>query len=160
VKREINIKRSRGITLLLAGSLATTLGQGCSREIVPPSPSGHAKVLQAWQLDDDQDQDNNTYVPGFGYYQSVYHTWFPYPMNWYYPGTGYYYGGSWNDEPFRGTVPVRSRPSATSLGEVHEFSRTGARPASWRAGTFTSTFGESLHGIFRGGFGRGFHFSS
>lgn len=159
MNRDVIITRSKGITLLLAGTLATTIWQeGCTYdELQPPAPPRDSRIVGARQLRDDQDQDNNTYVPGFGYYHSAYHSWYPYPFNWYYPDYGYYYGGEWNDGPYKGSVPPRSRPSAESISEVHEFIRTGSKPGAWRNGSFKSTFGRFMRGVSRGGFGSGFH---
>jgi hypothetical protein len=152
------IGRSQGITLLLAGTLVT-LGwmQGCGYdELIPPVPR-NGRILTPRQVRDDDDQDNNTYIAGYGYYHSAYRSWYPYPFNWYHPDYGYYYGGQWNDAPFRGPVPVRSRPSGESLAELRDFVHTGARPAGWRSAGFGSDFGRFARGISRGGFGSAFH---
>lgn len=158
MSRDIRIGRSQAIQLLFAGAVVTALAlEGCGYdELKPPAP-GNSRIVQARQLRDDDDQDNNTYVPGFGYYHSAYHSWYPYPFNWYYPDYGYYYGGEWNDNPYRGPVPPRSRPSGASLAEVHEFIHTGGKPAAWGNAGFRSTFGRFARGVSRGGFGSGFH---
>jgi hypothetical protein len=158
VERDKSIGRSQAITLLFAGTMVTSVMiNGCYYDELQPPPPGNSRIVQARQLRDGDDQDNNTYVPGFGYYHSAFHAWYPYPFNWYYPDYGYYYGGGWNDAPFKGPVPPRSRPSGESLAEVHQFVRNGAKPAAWHNGSFGSTFSRFARGISRGGFGSGFH---
>jgi hypothetical protein len=150
--------RSSGISLLFAGAMVTASWiEGCGYdEIRPPQPT-NSKILLPGQVKDDQDVDNNSYIPGYGYYHAIDHRWHPYPFNWYYPQYGYYYSGGWNDTPFRGSIPEKSRPSAGALAVEHRFARTGVRPEEWTGGGFRSSFERFSRGISRGGFGGAFH---
>lgn len=163
MKNERKLRRSQTVVLLLGGALATTMGPaGCSSQDddnVPPPPPPNTGVVQAGQVQDNQDLDNNSYVPGIGYYHSPFHTWFPYPFNWYYPGRGYFYGGSWNPTGYSGVVPARSRPTSESLGAMRDFVRGSSSSSRTPTGGFS---GGGYHpgSVIRGGFGHSSHFSS
>jgi hypothetical protein len=131
--------------------------QGCGYDEIRPPPPGNSRILLPGQVRDDEDLENNTYVPGFGYYHALDHRWYPYPFNWYYPQYGYYYGGGWNDRPYGGPVPERSRPSPQALAVERRFARTGSKPEEWRGGGFRSDFARFSRGISRGGFGGALH---
>ena len=152
--------------LLLSGALATTIGQpGCRPdEPQPPAPIG--TIVPANQLVADRDQDNNFYVPGVGYYHSVYHTWAPYPFNWYAPGHGYFYAGHWQPNAYSGPIPLRSRPLPGALSAALNMIRRNSESAAWAPSGggghgfgFGSSGGEAATsgGISRGGFGSSAH---
>ncbi len=158
------MKRSQSIFLLLSGALATTIGPaGCSDNQDPPPPPATGRTVAADQLRADQDQDNNSYVPGTGYYHSLYHTYYPYPFNWYSPGHGYYYAGGWQATPFAGLVPDHSRPTASTIASVQQSVRSGSSGGGWFTGGHGGSFsGSSVghSGISTGGFGSSAHAGS
>jgi len=146
------MKRSVKITLLLSGALYTVAAPtGCRNDPAPPPPTSDAVI---GQYREDQDQDNNSYVPGVGYYHSAYHTWYPYPFNWYYPRFGYYYGGGWHESPVRGAAPAKSRPLAPLPRSQYSASRSPSVPGAVAAARTGHASGPSHPvGISRGGFG-------
>lgn len=123
--------------LLLSGALVAGLGTGGCFSSHPPPVQGAG----SWDDGDpanDQDQKNNSYVPGLGYYHSAFHAWYPFPFDFHRDDRGYYYGGSWHPGPFAGVVPPVSRPSA----------------AGWMAARSTmAASGRSFGTVSRGGFG-------
>jgi hypothetical protein len=145
------MKRSRQVTLLLSGALATlVVGPACRRRPPPPPPQ---TMIERGEHRADQDQVNNSYVPGYGYYQSYYHRWYPYPFNWFVPDWGYYYGGDWHNRPFSGYAPMSSRPIFSSSswfggGGGRSFFSSSSSPGSGFAGSSVSRggFGSTGHG--------------
>jgi len=119
---------SQHVVLLFSGALVTTAGvvglSGCSEQEDPPPPlpGAQAKILTqdqlAQDLKDDKEEDNNSYVPGLGYYHAVHRSWYPYPFDYYYSGFGYYRGGYWNDFPSNGVIPTRSKPDWKSVTDI------------------------------------------
>lgn len=127
-----------GGALVTAGVMVGLVGlTGCAREaadIPPPLPGANAKVISQEQLARDlqeqKDEENNSYTPGLGYYHSIYHGWFPYPFNYFYLGRGYYRGGSWRDTRWSGPVPLRTQPNWSTVtndkpGVVYDRSNLG-----------------------------------
>ncbi len=173
---------SDNIVLLLGGALATTaaLGlSGCDDDDPPEPPlSVLTKVVSQAQLTQDLQQDreeeNNSYVPGLGYYHSLHHSWFPYPFDYYYPGLGFYRGGAWHPARYTGIAfPLRSKPHwktvtddqpgtsvyhGNSFAGVHAFSSGGSYGDGFHGsgitrGIFTSPHSSGFHSGFGGHFG-------
>ncbi len=143
--------------LLLSGALATGLGLGgCSDSNPPPAP-GQAWNGMALADDNNQDQQNNAYVPGLGYYHTPFHSWYPFPFNFHRPDRGYYYGGVWHPNSYVGPVPASSRPSAA--GWMRARSLLGYHGGSGGAGSgggfagFSAFGGHASGSVTRGGFG-------
>jgi uncharacterized membrane protein YgcG len=157
------MKRSKQIVLLFSGALATTaIPTGCSDgEPQPPEPSPTTPQLSvaAATSSDRKEQQNNSYVPGLGYYQSIYHSWFPYPFNYYYPDWGYYYGGNWNVASYPGRVPPTSVPTPDAYRRAREELTEGGGGHFSRGYSHGFFSGFSSEGVSRGGFGSSFHFS-
>jgi hypothetical protein len=161
------LKRSTSIVLLLSGALATTVGLAIynAQDETPPEPTG--AIIPADQLSADQELENNTYVPGSGYYHSVSHNWHPYPFNWYSPGRGYYYGGDWHTSGFNGVMPTRSRPSAAAVASARSQGSSGSTSSHFAQGAssggngssagHSSSSGSHSSSISRGGFGSSSH---
>ena len=167
---------SESVVLLLKGALATSgvmALTGCAPdepEPLAPPPGTHivSQEQLARDLQERKDEENNSYVPGLGYYHSIHHGWYPYPFNYYYPGLGYYQGGSWEESRWSGALPQRSQPNWSNVtddkpGVAYSHSSSGGYFYSGsHAG---STYGESGHvgsgGVTRGGFtaphSSGFH---
>lgn len=143
------MKKSRAVVLVLSGALVTGLGPvGCHR---PPDASDSATNNLKDQEQPDE-QDNNAYTPGVGYYHSPFHAWYPYPFNFYQPSRGYFYGGGWHDRGYDGPAPARTRPSSAGW--------SAARSALHGSGAgFSSSGTHSSGSVIRGGFGASSHFS-
>ncbi len=124
------MKRSTAVTLVISGALLA----GCGNQSNPNTGE--------WSSSDTNAPiTNNTYVAGQGYWHAPYHSWYPYPYNYYRPGFGYYYGGSYYDHP-----EVSSIHASTPLRSSFSGSRAGI-------------FGGEHVSISRGGFGSSAHFS-
>lgn len=145
-------RRSQSIVLLLSGALAATMGPaGCSlvdEDPEPPAPPPGTTVLNPDQLKDGEEQANNSYVPGVGYYHSYSHGWYPYPFNWFHPARGYYYGGAWHGSQFNGGVPASSRPSVTAYSTAREAMRSGTVMPRTSGGSSSPSKGGVIRGIF------------
>ena len=102
------------VTLVVSGALMT----GCDAQ-------RYNGGGQDWSSGD-QPITNNTYVAGQGYWHAPYHSWFPYPYNYYRPGVGYYHGGIFSDAPESSPI-VQSFPARGGLfgGEHAGVSRGG-----------------------------------
>ena len=87
---------------------------------------------------------NDTYIEGRGYYHAPFHTWYPFPYNFYSPGIGYYRGGSYYPQPDL-TIPKPTYPGKfayASAANAEErvnrggFTRNGSGSSSgwgWRS---------------------------
>jgi hypothetical protein len=145
---------SQEVKLLFYGALATgsIALNNCERDQPPwPKPLPSMPVLTqdqlALDLRADSEERNNSYVPGLGYYHSLYHTWYPYPFNYWFPNFGYYRGGEWFKESWLGSVPPTSKPTWSSVTQV----RPGpAGYGSYSSHTFTSFGSSGESGISRG----------
>jgi hypothetical protein len=150
------VKKSATIALALSGALATGAGlTSCSDPSppVPPVPANSQWTDGDTVVKDQKDQQNNSYVPGIGYYHSAFHSWFPYPFNWYYPQRGYYYGGSWHRDAYAGEPPPHSRPSSAGW----TYARSTLRSfSSETAGAHGAPGEAGFHSVIRGGFGHSF----
>lgn len=141
--------------LLLSGALATGLGlSGCS-DSNPPPATGQAWNGAVLPDDDNQDQQNDSYVPGVGYYHSPFHAWYPFPFNIHRADRGYYYGGLWHTDPYGGLVPLTSRPSSVGWQLARSALRTsgGTRAAGGGISGFSDFGGHASGSVVRGGFG-------
>jgi hypothetical protein len=78
------------VVLVLSGAI---LG-GCNRRQEQTATDWTTGTNKQYQV-----VTNDTYIPGRGYYHSYYHSWFPFPYNYYQPGRGYYRGGAYHPEP-------------------------------------------------------------
>lgn len=141
------MKKSEQIVLLLSGALAAGFGLAA---ISDPNPSAGDWGGSAYD-NENQDQQNNSYMPGVGYYHSPFHAWYPVSFNTHDPNRGYYYGGSWHAAPFAGIVPSSSRPSPAGWMSMHL--ARGNSGYSGGSGGFFSTLGHDFGSISRGGFG-------
>jgi hypothetical protein len=159
------------VTLLLFGALATGsigLQSWGSKQPDWPQPMPNNPVVSqdqlARDLRDDKEERNNSYVPGLGYYHSLYRTWYPYPFNYWYSGFGYYRGGDWYPDSWNGAVPPTSKPHWNTVTQVpagpagysyfhaHGFSTYGSSSESGISrGIFTSPH-SSAEGHSFGGF--------
>jgi hypothetical protein len=118
------VKRSTAVALVLSGAI---LG-GCSRREEQTTAS----------LKNPQVVTNDTYIEGRGYYHAPYHTWHPFPYNFYSPGLGYYRGGSYYAQPDltipRPTYPGKSM-NATASAEANVnrggFTRSSSSGGGW-----------------------------
>ncbi len=158
------MKRSTTIVLLLSGALATTAGLSwyqAQKEESPAEPTD--QFFSSGEPNPDQELENNSYLPGSGYYHSVSHNWHPYPFNWHVPGRGYYYGGDWHASAFNGVTPSRSRPNPEAVAAARTQGFSGAAShfahGSSAGGGSSSAGHSSFHSsqISRGGFGGSSH---
>lgn len=146
--------------LVAAGAIGLPLLIGISR----CSSQNNSTDAPAAEVSENQSYDNNSFLPGVGYYHAPYHAWFPMAYNQFDAGRGYYRGGSWfpnteeNINPsarqtsgFAGqsTIP-RSTPSSAAVVQANNASR------AFRASHSSSSGSRS---IFRGGFGSSSHHS-
>lgn len=76
---------------------------------------------------------NDTYIEGRGYYHAPYHTWHPFPYNFYSPGVGYYRGGSYYPEPDL-TIPKPTYPGKYAYANANN---TAAPEENVNRGGFT-----------------------
>ena len=142
VNIRFRLKRSKHISLVLSGALATGSWAGCNSdpEETPPQPD---------PVSAQNTYTNNHYVgtgSHGGYYHAPYHSWFPYPYNYYSPDRGYFHGGNWTPEPNRSPIAA-SKPSPAAAQSFN----ARANPAA------SAAKGGS---IARGGFGGSSHSSS
>src|SRR5580698_8030992 len=102
------MKRSSAVTLVISGALLA----GCDNQ--------STRNTGDWSSGTNAPITNNTYVAGHGYWHAPYHSWYPYPYNYYRPGFGYYYGGSYFDHPDLSPIhissPLRSSFSSSRGG--------------------------------------------
>ncbi len=140
VNIQSRVKRSKHISLVLSGTLATSSWTGCGPDPTDAPPPANAVSAE-------NTYTNNHYVSGGhggGYYHAPYHSWFPYPYNYYSPNLGYYHGGNWTRAPNQSPIAA-SKPTPTATQNV------GARTAS------STSSGSTGGSISRGGFGSSSH---
>jgi hypothetical protein len=142
------MRRSRQITLLFSGALATMVGQSGCTPAPPPAPPPDAGTPIVSELEATSNPNralaNNTYTPGLGYYQSYYHRWYPYPLNFFFPSRGYFWGGGWNPLPLRGLIPPSSIPSAEAFERARNAYRYGTpyySSGGWGGGGWGNSWG-------------------
>jgi hypothetical protein len=104
------MKRSTCITLVLSGTLSSSLLNGCDAG----SPSLEAE--------DGPVLTNNTYQTGRGYWHAPYHAWYPHPYNDYQPGLGYYHGGSYSPSPELSSIQASRPISGVGSASASRFS--------------------------------------
>jgi hypothetical protein len=103
------------VTLVLSGALLPGCDDPWQTQNDPPSP----------QI------TNNTYAPGYGYWHAPYHSWYPYPYNYFRPGYGYYHGGIYSAAP--DFSPIRASADPRFGADGHSFgSRRGGFGGSAR----------------------------
>ncbi|MBM3877641.1 MAG: hypothetical protein FJ386_13155 [Verrucomicrobia bacterium] len=150
------VKKSKHISLVLSGALATGAGlsEACHRRPPPPPPPPVSLVDKDWQappeLSETQSYTNNHYTPGVGYYHAPFQSWYPYPYNFFAPGWGYYHGGRWSQQPNDSTMR-ESRPTAAGTSGARSMWLNNSRTRSSSGGSSTSTSRSSSTS--RGGFG-------
>lgn len=165
---------SNKVVLLLGGAVMTTAVLASidwdSEDPPEPEPNSQARVVSqaelAQHLRQDRDEENNSFVPGLGYYHALHHSWFPYPFDYYYPGHGFYRGGAWFNGSYSGpAVPARSKPHWQTVTDDRPQIANPNTPSGARGFTGSGFRGSSSHegGISRGGFtaphSSGFHAS-
>ena len=138
--------------LLLSGALAAGVGIAAISDPGPPRAGAASDWGGAPYDDENQDQQNNSYMPGVGFYHSPFHAWYPLFFNTHDPRRGYYYGGSWHPVPFAGRVPATSKPSPAGWMRAH-LARGGSGGHGGGFGGFFSSLGRGFGSISRGGFG-------
>lgn len=154
------VKKTKHISLVLSGALATGAGlsEACHRRPPPPPPPPVSLVDKDWQappqLSESQSYTNNHYTPGVGYYHAPYQSWYPYPYNHFAPGWGYFHGGRWTQQPNENAMKD-SRPSAAGTSAARSTWLNNSRSRSTSGGSSTSSSRSSSTS--RGGFGSSSH---
>lgn len=84
----------------------------------PPPGTGlvttSGAVVEAPDISDKKEVENDAYTPAVGYYHAPCNQWFPHPWNYYEEGKGYFQCGQWLPQPSHPTV-IRSYPSYHSV---------------------------------------------
>lgn len=124
------MKRSRQVSLVLLGGIATGLLTSCA-----PSPDpGEPRVTT------DSYYANNHFIHGAGYYHAPFHAFYPLPYNSFDGSRRLYYaGGNWSPAPHSSVInvsaPTLAAAAAAQAGrEVivrQGFGSTGSRFHTW-----------------------------
>jgi hypothetical protein len=123
------VKRSRQVTLVLLGGVATGLLTACS-----PYESNEPRVTT------ESYYANNHFIKGAGYYHAPFRAFYPLPYNSFDGVRGAYYaGGNWNITPYNSVINVSAPTAAASAAaqagrEViarQGFGGTGYRLGTW-----------------------------
>lgn len=168
------MRRSTKVALILLGT-AGVVGAAVvwdawqrSRDDASVSPTGAAQPAPE-PVSAERTYQNNTYLPGAGYYHAPFYGFFPFPLNHYDPARGYFSGGQWRASQFASDV-TQSQPTAAAAASALAAQRA-AREQQQRAqsssffrggssGNSSSTFSSrpstapsSKPSVIRGGFG-------